>query len=182
MASNDERLDDRSAVLPAEQPDGPRSNWTPGRPVRRALIAAYLLTLATLATVGWIDALGGEVRDSDPTRTLWVALLILTLVQVALLNKATYGQLTLRLQELDEQQRAARDRGYRYGFRILAGASTAVLAVVLYLPVDRLLGATNRLAWLAIAIGGVYLMWMLPTMVVAWMEPDPSVAAEVGAP
>ena len=173
MAGNGERLDDRSAVLPAEQADDPRSTWTPRRPVRRALIAAYLLTFTALATVGWIDALHGGVRDSDPTRTLWVALLIAALVQVALLNKATYGQFTLRLHQLDQHQRAARDTGYRYGFRILASAATAPLAVALYLPVDRLLGATNRMAWLAIAIAVVYMVWMLPTLVVAWMEPDP---------
>jgi hypothetical protein len=173
MAGNGERLDDRPAVLRAEQPEDPRSTWTSGRPVRRVLIAAYLLTLAGLATVGWIDALHGGVRESDPTRTLWMALLTVTLLQVALLNKATYGQFTLRLQQLDERHRAARDRGYRYGFRILASAATALLAVAFYLPVDRLLGAANRMAWLAITIVGVYLIWMLPTMVVAWTEPDP---------
>jgi hypothetical protein len=149
MAGNGERLDVRSAVLPEDA----RSTWTPGRPVRRALIAAYLLTLAALATVGWIEALHGGARESDPTRTLWVALLIATLVQVALLNKATHGQFTLRLHQLDEHQRAVRDRGgYRYGFRILASAATALLAVALSLPVDRLLGATNRMAWSAVAI------------------------------
>jgi hypothetical protein len=173
MVRNGEQLDDRSAVLPAEQSDDPRSTWIPRRPVRRALIAAYLLTLAALATVGWIDALNGGVRESDPTRTLWVALLIVTLLQVALLNKATYGQFTLRLQDLDERQRAARDLGYRYSYRILAGAAAVLLAVALQLPVDRLLGATNRLAWLAAAIVVVQLMWMLPTMIVGWMEPDP---------
>jgi hypothetical protein len=173
MACNGERLEDQSAVLPAEQHEDPRSTWTPGRPVRRALIVAYLLSLVALASVGWIDALDGGVRDSDPTRTLWVALLIAALVEAALLNKATYGQFTLRLQQLDHRQRAARDVGYRYGFRILAGAATALLAVALYLPGDRLLGATNRMAWLAIAIAVVYLVWMLPTLVVAWMEPDP---------
>jgi hypothetical protein len=171
MARNGEQLDDRSAVLPAEQSGDPRSIWTPRRPVRRALIAAYLLTLAALATVGWIDALNGGVRESDPTRTLWAALLIVTLVQVALLNKATYGQFTLRLQDLDERQRAARDLGYRYSYRILASAVTVLLAVALQLPVDRLLGATNRLAWLAVAIVVVQLMWMLPTMIVGWIEP-----------
>jgi len=59
MAGNGERLDDRSAVLSAEQSDDPRSTWTPSRPVRRAVIAAYLLTLTALATVGWIDARQG---------------------------------------------------------------------------------------------------------------------------
>ena len=101
-------------------------------------------------------------------------LLIVILVEVALLNKATHGQFSLRLQQPDERQRAAWDRGYRYGFRILTGAVTAVLAMALYLPGDRLLGATNQLAWLAVAIVGVYLMWMLPTLVVAWMEQDPA--------
>jgi hypothetical protein len=173
MAGSGERLDDRSAVLPAEQPEDPRWNWTPRRLVRRALIVAYLLTLAALASVGWTDGLDGGVRDSDPTRTLWVALLIAALVEVALLNKATYGHFTLRLRQLDEHQRATRDVGYRYGFRILASAATAVLAVAFYLPVDRLLGNSNRMAWLAIAIAVVYLVWMLPTLVVAWMESDP---------
>jgi hypothetical protein len=173
MARNGEQLDDRSAVLPAEQSGDPRSIWTPRRSVRRGLINAYLLTLAALATVGWIDALNGGVHESDPTRTLWVALFIVTLVQVALLNKATYGQFTLRLQDLDERQRAARDLGYRYSYRILASAATVLLAVALQLPEDRLLGATNRLAWLAVAIAVVQFMWMLPTMIVGWMEPDP---------
>jgi hypothetical protein len=173
MPGNGERRYDRSIVLPVEQSDDPRSTWAPRRPVRRALIAAYLLTLVALATVGWIDALQSAVRESDPTRTLWVALLIATLVQVAVLNKAIYGQFTLRLHQLNERQRAARDRGYRYGYRILASAVTVVLAAALQLPVDRLLGATNRMAWLAIAIVVVYLMWMLPTMVVGWLEPDP---------
>jgi hypothetical protein len=171
MAPGGERLDDRSAVLPAEQPES-RSTWTPRRPVRRALIAAYLLTLAALAAVGWIDALNSGGRQSDPTGTLWVALLILTLGQVALLNKATHGHFTLRLQPLDQRQHAARDVGYRYGFRILASAATALLTVALYLPVDRFLGNTSRMAWLAIAIAVVYLMWMLPKIVVAWIEPD----------
>jgi hypothetical protein len=45
-----------------------------------------------------------------------------------------------------------------YGFCILASAATALLAVALYLPVDRFLGNTSRMAWLAIAIAVVYLI------------------------
>jgi ferric-dicitrate binding protein FerR (iron transport regulator) len=59
MAGNGERLNDRLAVLSAEQSNDPRSTWTPSRPVRRALVAAYGLALAALATVGWIDARKG---------------------------------------------------------------------------------------------------------------------------
>jgi hypothetical protein len=59
----------------------------------------------------------------------------------------------------DERQRAARDLGYRYSYRILASAATVLLAVALQLPVDRLLGATNRLAWLAVAVVVVQFMW-----------------------
>ena len=79
----------------------------------------------------------------------------------------------MRLQDLHERQRAARDLGYRYSYRILASAAAVLLAVVLQPPEDRLLGATNRLTWLAVAIVVVQLMWMLPTMIVGWMEPDP---------
>jgi hypothetical protein len=172
MGGNGERLDDRVPVLPAVQSNDPRWNWASRLWVRRVLIAAYLLTLAALATVGWIDALRGGVRHGDLTGSLWVALFAATLVEQAVINKATHGRFTIRLQQLNERRRAMGDLGYRYGFRILAGAATATLAVAFYLPVDRLLGATNRLAWLAIAIAVVYLVWMLPTLVVAWIEPD----------
>jgi hypothetical protein len=171
MAGGGERLDDRSAVLPAEQPDS-RSTWTPRRPVRRALIAAYLLTLAALATVGWIDALNGGARQSDPTGTLWVAPLIVTLVQVA---QQGY-QWALHSAPATAGRTPTRRTGMlaiAYGFCILASAATALLAVALYLPVDRFLGNTSRMAWLAIAMIVVYLMWMLPNIVIAWMEPDP---------
>jgi hypothetical protein len=171
MGGDGERLDDQLPVLPAVQSNHPRWNWAPRRWVRRALIAAYLLTLAALATVGWVDALRGGRREGV-SGTLWLALFIATLVEQAVINKATHGRFTLGLQQLDERQRAVRDLGYRYGFRILAGAATAILALALYLPVDRLLGGTNRLEWLAIAIAVVYWMWMLPTMVVAWIAPD----------
>ncbi len=133
-------------VLAAEQSDDRRWNWAPHRRVRRALVAVYVLTLVALATVGWIDALEGGLREGDLTRSLWVALFVAALVEQAGINKATSGRFTLRLQPLDEPQRAVGDLGYRYGFRILAGGATAVLAVALYLPVDRLLSATNRMA------------------------------------
>ena len=160
------------AVLAAEQSDDRRWTWAPRRRVRRALVAGYLLTLAALATVGWIEALAGGVRDGDLTGTLWVALFIAALVEQAGINKATSGRFTLRPQPLNQPQRAVGDLGYGYGFRILAGAATVTLAVALYLPIDRLLSATNRVAWLAVAIAVVHLMWMLPTLVVGWIEPD----------
>jgi hypothetical protein len=159
----------------------PRWSWTRRRGVRRALIAAYLVTLAGLATVGWIDALRGGQHDGR-TGALWVAFLAAVLVEQALLDKATRGLFKLRAGELDERRRALREVGYRYGFRILAGAATTFLAVALYLPVNRFLGATDRLQWLAIAIAVVYLVWMLPTILVAWMAPDTPPSGGGGAP
>jgi hypothetical protein len=155
----------------AKQGNHPRWSWTRRRRVRRALIAAYLLTLAALATVGWIDALKGGQRDGV-TGVLWLAFFVAILVEQALLDKATRGLFRLRGGEPDERQRAVRDLGHRHGFQILAVAATTTLAVALYLPMDRLLGATNRLQWLAIAIAVVYLVWTLPTTVVAWIVPD----------
>jgi len=149
----------------------PRWFWARRRHVRRALIAAYLVTLAGLATVGWIDALQGGQREGL-TGTLWLAFFVAILVEQAVLDKATRGLFKLRRGELDERRRAVRDLGYRYGFRILAVAATTILAVALYLPVDRLLGATNRLQWIAIAIAVVYLVRMLPTILIAWIAPD----------
>jgi hypothetical protein len=148
MGGNGERLDDRLAVLPAVQSDEPPlelgiSPPGPARPHRRLP--------ADRGGPGHrrLDhALRSGVRHGDLTGTLWLALLVATLVEQAVINKATHGRFILRLQQLEERQRAVGDRGYRSGFRILAGAATAVLAVALYLPVDRLLGATSRLAWL----------------------------------
>jgi hypothetical protein len=161
--------------LPAEaqarQDNHPRWSWARRRHVRRALIAAYLLTLAGLAAIGWIDALQNGQREGL-TGVLWLALFVAILVEQALLDKTTRGLFKLRAPELDERQRALREFGYRYGFRILAGAATTILAVALYLPVDRLLDVTDRLQWLAIAIAVVYLVWMLPTILVAWIAPD----------
>ena len=157
------------ATAQGRQLNHPR--WVRRRGVRRALIAAYLVTLAALATVGWIDALHSRQREGL-TGVLWLAFLLVVLVEQAVLDQATRGLFKLRGRELDEPQRAVGELGYRYGFRILAVAVTTILAVALYLPVDRFLGATDRLQWLAIAIAVVYLVWMLPTMVVAWIAPD----------
>lgn len=159
------------AEAQARQYNHPRWNWVRRRQVRRAVIATHLVTLAALATVGWIDALGSGRRDGL-TGVLWLAFFVGILVEQALLNKATRGLFKLRGRELDERQRAVRELGYRYGFQILAVAATTILAVALYLPVDQFLGATNRLQWIAIAIAVMYLVWMLPTTVVAWTAPD----------
>jgi hypothetical protein len=169
------------ATVQAPRFNHPRWSWAGRRGVRRALIAAYLVTLAGLATVGWIDALGGGQRDGR-TGVLWVAFLAVVLVEQTLLDKATHGLFKLGVRQLDERQRALRELGYRYGFRILAVAATTVLAVALYLPVDRFLGAVNRWQWLAIAIAVVYLVWTLPTTVVAWMAPDSAPSGGGGVP
>ena len=167
------------AELRAWKYNHPRWNWARRRRARRALIAAYLLTLAALATVGWIDALQNGWRGHG---SLWIAILAAVLVEQAVLDKATRGLFRLPVQELDERQRAVRDLGYRYGFRIVAGAATALLAAGLYLPTDRLLTDTNRLDWIAIAVAVVYLLWMVPTMVVAWLEPDDPTVDEEATP
>jgi hypothetical protein len=125
----------------ARQHNHPHWFWA-RRGVGRALIAAYLMTLAALATVGWIDALRSGQREGV-TGVLWVAFFVVILVEQALFDKATHGLFKRRGRELDERQRAVRDLGYRYGFRILAVAATTILAVALYLPVDRFLGAIN---------------------------------------
>jgi hypothetical protein len=169
------------AQLRAWQYNHPRWNWARRRRARRALIVAYLLTLAALATVGWIDALRGGQREGL-AGTLWLAFFVAILLEQAVLDKATRGLFRLRTGDLDEHQRAVRDLGYRYGFRIVAGAATALLAAGLYLPTDRLLTGTNRLEWIAIAVAVVYLLWTIPTMVVAWIEPDDPALDEEAAP
>jgi hypothetical protein len=159
------------ATVQARQLNHPRWSWARRRGIRRALIAAYLVTLAGLATVGWIDALRGGQREGLAS-VLWVAFLVAVLAEQALLDKATHGLFRLRVRELDERQRALRELGYRYGFRILAVTATTILAVALSLPVDRFLDVIDRLQWLAIAIAVISLVWRLPTILVAWIAPD----------
>jgi hypothetical protein len=149
----------------------PRWDWARSRGVRRGLIATYLGTLAAMTAVGWIDALRHHVPGYSTGR-LWFGLFVAVLVEQAVLEKATRGLFRLRAGALDERQRAVRDLGYRYGFRILAAAATVIAVAAVWLPVDRLLRGTDRLEWMAIAVAVVYLLWMLPTMVVAWIEPD----------
>jgi hypothetical protein len=151
--------------------DHPRWDWARRRRARRGLIATYLVTLAGLTAVGWVDA----QRNGVPgflTGKLWFGLFVAILVEQVLLEKATRGLFRLRADVLDERQRAVRDLGYRYGFRILAAVATVVAVAAVWLPTDRLLRATSRLEWVAVAVAVVYLLWMLPTMVVAWIEPD----------
>jgi hypothetical protein len=161
--------------------DHPRWDWTRHRLTRRVLIAVYLLTLTGLTAVGWTDAL----RHHAPgylTGNLWLALFAAILAEQAVLEKATRGLFRLRAGVLDERQRAVRDLGYRYGFRILAAAATVIAVAAVWLPTDRLLRATNRLEWMAVAVAVVYLLWILPTMVVAWIEPDEPARDDEDAP
>jgi hypothetical protein len=160
----------------------PRWDWARRRLVRRGLIATYLVTLGALTAVGWADALRRHV-PGYLTGNLWLALFVAILVEQAVLEKATRGLFRLRAGVLDERQRAVRDLGYRYGFRILAATATAITIAAVWLPVDRLLRGTSRLEWMAIAVAVVYLLWMLPTMVVAWTDPDePALDDEGPAP
>src|SRR5918994_2090864 len=86
------------AVLRGWQDNHPRWNWARRRRARRALSAAYLLTVAALATVGWIDALRNGWRGHG---SLWIGLLATVLVEQAVLDKATRGLFRLPVQELD---------------------------------------------------------------------------------
>jgi hypothetical protein len=78
------------AEAQAQQYNDPRWNWVRRHHVRRALIVAYLVTLAALATVGWIDALRSGQREGL-TGILWLAFFVAILVEQALLDKATRG-------------------------------------------------------------------------------------------
>jgi hypothetical protein len=163
---NDRQL---QGPAPTQQHNQRRWDWARPRRTRRGLIAVYLLTLAAFMVMGWADVLG---RGKPGYGLLWLALLAAILVEQAALSQATRGLFRPHASALDEPQRAVRELGYRSGFRILASAATLVAAAAVWLPVGRLLPGTNRLAWTAIAIATLWLLWMLPTMVVAWIQPD----------
>ena len=111
-----------------------------------------------------------------------VPVLVLVGLDVVLLN-STDGLAFARSRSLDERQRALRDRAYRLGFRLLGlafvlllVASILVAALEAFVAQDATGPVTAQLdsglsGRMLVAI--VELLVMMPTLVIAWVAPDP---------
>jgi hypothetical protein len=134
--------------------------WLGVRVVRRGLVVVTaLITLDFLAmSLADFRAFG---------LTLLVALALCDLA----LGRATRRIATADLDHLDERQKALRNRAHRIAYVILA------LSVGLVVTVAELASPSTR-RWLSDAIGAgglfsfIQLLFFLPAMVIAWIEPD----------
>jgi hypothetical protein len=134
--------------------------WLGLRAVRRGLV--LLTTLVTL------DFLAMSLTDF---RTFGLALLVLLALCDLALGRATRRIATAEPGHLDERQESLRNRAHRIAYAILA------LSVGLVVVVAEVVSPSTR-RWLSDAIGGgtivtfVQLLFFLPAMVIAWIEPD----------
>jgi len=135
-------------------------NWLGRRRVRRGVVLLAVLSCLLMVAVP-AGGLGG---------TVLLLLLFLALCNVVLARATAQVAVSLP-RPLDERQGSLRDHGYRLAYWLLAGIA-GLLALVTYFA-----GSAAR-AWLGTAlvsgpfIAFVVLAICLPTMIVAWIEPD----------
>ena len=157
-----------------------RWRWTRTRTGRRFLVAAVAVSLAAFMTGPWLlegfarrDA-GGPAAVLLVAATLLVSWPVWVLAQLALwflLDQATVGVLRLAPDELDERQRAVRDRAYRRAYRVVQ-VVLATFLVAAWAGPRPVTFSGHR--WQVVLTGLAWAALVLPTVVVAWTEPvDP---------
>jgi hypothetical protein len=149
-----------------------RATWRAhlhARPGRRALVAVLLALCAALM-------LQGLVRAGPP---LAFALIGLILANDVLLLVATSNVAELPEGAVDERQEAIRNHAYRLAYRLVMLVSIGLLALIVVLasfgdPIGWLQSVwTNTALVVAVGTSLAQLVSFLPTMILAWSEPDP---------
>jgi hypothetical protein len=133
--------------------------WLGLRVVRRGLVVLISMITLDLLTFG---------SSYNPTQ--FPLLFVLALADFAL-GRATRRIASAEARDLDERQESLRNRAHRTAYGVLAASVGLVLLVA-----DVASPASHR--WLAEAIHGgaaisfLQLLFFLPAMVIAWIEPD----------
>lgn len=149
-----------ATILVVRSVDVEPGTWLGLRRVRRGLV--IVITLITL------DFLTMRAMDF---RIVGLALLILLALGDLALGRATRRIASADEDRIDERQEALRNRAHRIAYAILAISVGLVVLVA-----DVATPGTRR--WLADALGGgalvtfIQLLFFLPAMVIAWIEPD----------
>jgi hypothetical protein len=139
------------------------------RPGRRLLVAGLAAACAVLV------ALGGTGVHTP----LAFVLLGLIVVQDLALLAATHRVAELAEHALDERQEAVRNHAYRLAYRVVMHALIWPIGLVVVLasfsdPFGWLAALwANTALVVALGTGVVQLLAFLPTMILAWTEPDP---------
>jgi hypothetical protein len=130
-----------------------------------------------LVAVCSILVLLGLLRVQGPE---WLILIGLLVAEDGLLLYVTSQVAELPRGAVDERQEAVRNRSYRVAYRIVMHALVwpTVLIVVLISFGDphgwlAAIGKNTPLI-LALGVGGTQLVAFLPTMMLAWTEPEPN--------
>lgn len=146
-------------------------SWLGRRAVRRGVVVGLLAVCAALVAVG---ALPGSLASGS----FLFLLLLLVLLNVAL-GQATLRMATAPATAVDERQEALRNRAHTIAYALLAVVVGGSLAIgQLAGPVTRS-WVTSALTSGGAAVALLELLFVLPGMVVAWLEPD-HVPAEAG--
>ena len=141
------------------------------RLARRFWLGVAYLSLAGLLLLGW-----NGVVTSD-TLVLVAAFAVMTIF--VRLNRATSTIVDKSSSVLDERQEGMRNRAYRVSYQIMTGLALLLgLAFVLarssFTPYPSFFAVSNPEAAARAALGIYFvLLFILPTTIVAWLEPDP---------
>jgi hypothetical protein len=136
---------------------------------RRWLVAALGASCAVLVLLGLVEA-------HTPLAFVLIGLIV---VEDGLLLASTSGVAERPERALDERQETIRNRAYRLAYRVVTHTLLWPIALVVLLA-----AFGDPFGWLAalwantalvIALGTVaaQLLAFLPTMIIAWTEPDP---------
>jgi hypothetical protein len=134
--------------------------WLGLRSVRRGLVVVITLVTLEYLAVGSFGVAGVDL----------VLLLALVLCDVAL-GRATRRIATADEDRVDERQEALRNRAHRIAYAILAISVGLVLLIAEVASPEIRRWISERLSGGA-AIAFIQVLFFLPTMIIAWIEPD----------
>jgi uncharacterized membrane protein len=143
-------------------------SWLMSQPVRRRLVVVLVACCVALVLIS----------SASPTYLLAVPLLAAILAGDLLLYVATRRVAELPEAAVDERQEAVRNRAYRIAYRIIVNLIIWPGGLVALLASEgdphgwlRSIGGNTTLV-IALITAGCQLLAFLPTIVLAWTEPD----------
>jgi hypothetical protein len=150
----------------------PKWQWARRRSVRRMLVLACALCLMLLGgTFLWAD-----LTTAPDFVTMLVSIASMVLLGAffgiwwLLRGPAIRGIFWLRTSDLDERQRAVRDRASRYAYGITSGLFFLGAYTWVLVNPSRFLGTMGLL--MGLVMPSFWAMMALPAAVAAWIEPD----------
>lgn len=137
---------------------------------RRRLVLGLVAVCTALMFLGLLRVKGPE----------WVVIIGLLVAEDGLLLYVTRQVAELPQGVVDERQEAVRNRAYRLAYRIVMHAliwpTGLIIVLISFGDPHGWLAAIGKNTPLVIALGvsGTQLLAFLPTMMLAWTEPDPA--------